>query len=106
MTERKLAGRRLILRYCPKKATRDEKAWTKAIEKVKKRFAKGVKGNGRSGRFLQVDQNAVILDEEAIEKDNKFDGFHGVWTSIEDLTPSQVYQYYGELWRMKMAFGA
>ena len=104
VTEHKLAGRRLILRYCPKKATRDEKARKKAIEKVKKRLAKGVKGNGRSGRFLRVDQDAVSLDEAAIEKDKKFDGLHGVWTSIEDLTPSQVYQYYGELWRIEEGF--
>ncbi len=104
VTEHKLDGRRLILRYCPQKATQDEKTRKKAIEKVKKRFAKGVKGNGRSGRFLRVDQDAVSLDEAAIEKDKKFDGLHGVWTSIEDLTPSQVCQYYGELWRIEEGF--
>ncbi len=104
VTEHTLAGRRLILRYCPKKATKDAHARQKAIEKVKKRLAQGVKGHGRSGRFLKVDQDSVRLDEAAIEHDKKFDGLHGVWTSMEDLPPAQVYQHYGELWRIEEGF--
>ena len=104
VTEHTLAGRRLILRYCPKKAAKDAHAREKAITKVKKRLAQGVKGYGRSGRFLKVDQDSVRLDEAAIEHDKTFDGLHGVWTSMEELSPAQVYQHYGELWRIEEGF--
>ena len=98
------AGRRLILRYCPKKAAKDAHARQKAITKVKKRLAQGVKEYGRSGRFLKVDQDSVRLDEAAIENDKTFDGLHGVWTSMKDLPPAQVYRHYGELWRIEEGF--
>ncbi len=104
VTEHKLGGRRLILRYCPKKAARDVHSREKAIEKVKNRLKQGVKGTGRSGRFLKVKQDGVSLDQAAIVRDEKFDGLHGVWTSLEDLTPEQVYQHYGELWRIEEGF--
>ncbi len=97
--EHKLAGRRLILRYCPKKAARDVKLRDKAIENVRNRE---VKGTGRAGRFLHREQDGVT--EAAIEKDKKFDGLHGVWTSLEDPSPERIYQYYGELWRIEEGF--
>ena len=99
-----LGGRRLILRYCPKKAARDAHKREDAIEKVKKRLAAGVKGKGKGGRFLKVEQDAVSLDEEAIAKDRKFDGLHGVWTSLQSLTPQEIYAHYGELWRIEEGF--
>ncbi len=49
----------------------------------------GAGRQGSSGRFL--DQGAVSLNEEAIEKDQAFDGLHGLWTSLETLAPQEVY---------------
>ncbi len=71
----------------------------KAIENVKNQ---GVKGTGRAGRFLHIEQDGVT--EAAIEKGKKFDGLHGVWTSLEDPSPERIYQYYGELWRIEEGF--
>ncbi len=102
--EHQLGGRRLILRFCPKKAARDQHLREKAIEKVKHRLKQGVKGPGRTGRFLSVKQDGVRLDHAAIEKDKKFDGLHGVWTSLEKLPPEKIYQHYGELWRIEEGF--
>ena len=102
--EPKLGGRRLILRYCPKKAARDVHAREKAVEKAKKRLSAGVKGVGKSGRFLKVKPDGVRLNEEAIAQDERFDGLHGVWTSLEDMNPAQVYAHYGELWRIEEGF--
>ncbi|MXW15576.1 MAG: IS1634 family transposase [Rhodothermaceae bacterium] len=104
VTEHTLGGRRLILRYCPKKAARDVHKRDQAVEKVKKRLAQGVKGVGRSGRFLKVDPQGVRLDEAAIARDQNYDGLHGVWTSLTDLSPEQVYHHYGELWRIEEGF--
>lgn len=101
---RSMGTRRLILRYCPKKAARDAHKREEAIEKVKKRLTAGVKGRGKGGRFLKVDKDAVSLDEAAITRDSKFDGLHGIWTSLQELTPQQVYAHYGELWRIEEGF--
>lgn len=104
VTEHTLGGRRLILRYCPKKAARDVHSRNKAVEKVKKRLKQAVKGTGKSGRFLKVKQDGVSLDQDAIARDRKYDGLHGVWTSLAELPPGQVYQHYGELWRIEEGF--
>ncbi|MDE2645494.1 MAG: IS1634 family transposase [Bacteroidota bacterium] len=104
VSEHTLGGRRLILRYCPKKAARDVHKRELAVEKVKTRLAQGVKGTGRSGRFLKVDPEGVRLDEAAIARDENYDGLHGIWTSLKDLTPEQVYHHYGELWRIEEGF--
>ena len=69
--EHTLGGRRLILRYCPQKAKRDRHKREQAVEKVKKRRAQGVKGIGRTGRFLKVNPDGVQLDEAAMTKDEK-----------------------------------
>ena len=102
--EHTLGGRRLILRYCPKKAKRDVCKREEAVKKVKKRLVQGVKGVGRTGRFLKVDPDGVQLDEAAIAKDEKYDGLHGVWTSLKKLPCERVYHYYGELWRIEEGF--
>ena len=65
VAERRLGGRRLVLRCCPKKAAKDVHDRQKAVEKAKLNLPQGVKGKGRSGR---LDQGAVSLNEEAIEK--------------------------------------
>ncbi|MXW31856.1 MAG: IS1634 family transposase [Rhodothermaceae bacterium] len=104
VAEHTLGGRRLILRYCPKKAVRDVHKREQAVEKVKKRLTRGVKGTGRSGRFLKVDPEGVRLDKAAIARDENYDGLHGVWTSLKDMTPEQVYTHYGELWRIEEGF--
>ena len=63
---------------------------TRPWSKVKKRLKQAVKGTGQSGRFLKVRQDGVSLDKVAIARDEKYDALHGVWTSLEDLSPEQV----------------
>ena len=86
--DRMVAERRLVLRTCPKKAAKDAHDRERALEKARLNLAQGVKGKGGSGRFL--DQGAVSLNEEAIEKDQAFGGLHGLYTSLETLAPQEV----------------
>ena len=104
VAECRLGGRRLVLRYCPKKAAKDAHERDDAIEKAKKRLAQGIKGRGKGGRFLKVQKGAVSLNKEAIRKDRRFDGLHGIWTSLEAASPQEVYGHYGELWRIEEGF--
>ena len=86
----RVGGRRLIVRHGPRKAARDAHKRADALAKAKKRWADGVKGQGKAGRFLKVDQDAVRLNEDALRKDKQFDGLQGVWTSLEAEEPQQV----------------
>ncbi len=91
VAERHMGGHRLVLRYHPENAAKDAHDREQAMEKAKQRPAQDVKGKSKSGRFLKVDQGAVSLNKEAIEKDQAFDGLHGQWSSAETLTPQDVY---------------
>ena len=106
ITEVGLQGRRLVLRHSGKKAAKDAHDRDKAIERLTKRLAAGIKGKGRSGRFIKVNQDALSLDEAAIARDKVFDGLHGVWTSLsaEHLPARHVYRHYRELWRIEEGF--
>lgn len=99
-----VGGRRLVLRHCGKRARKDSVDREKVLEKLGKRLEGGIKGNGRRGRFLKIESGAVSIDEEAVERDKKFDGLHGVWTSLERESAEEVYRHYGELWRIEEGF--
>lgn len=101
-----IGGRRLVLRHCAKRARKDALDREAAVEKARKRLCEGIKGSGRRGRYLKVEKGAVSINEEAIRRDERFDGLHGVWTSleVEGHSAEEVYRYYGELWRIEESF--
>lgn len=101
-----MGGRRLVLRRCAKRARKDALDHEAAVEKARKRLGEGIKGSGRRGRYLKVEAGAVSINEEAIRRDEQFDGLHGVWTSLDRdrYSAEEVYGYYGELWRIEESF--
>ena len=104
VTEVSIGGRRLVLRYCPKRAAKDAHERERAVEKAKKRLASGVKGTDRSNRFLKVRRDAIELNQEAIDKDRRLEGLHGVWTSLTETSGPDVYAQYGALWQIEEGF--
>ncbi len=98
-----LAGRRLVLRYSPKKARKDRADRATALLAAKKRLGDAVKGKGRAARYLTVDKGAVRLDPQRVAEDALFDGLHGVWTSLPD-PPAVIRAHYAELWRIEHGF--
>ena len=103
--ELKVEGRRLIVSFCPKRARKDAADRQKAVDKAKERITQTLKGNGRRARFIKVDRDGVCINEEAILLDEKFDGLHAVWTSLDKTrSPRDVYEHYGELWRIEESF--
>ncbi len=101
-----VGGRRLVLRHCEKRARKDSQDREEALKKLERRIAGGIKGNGRRGRFIKVEAGAVSVDTEAVERDEKFDGPHGVWTSLpaDKYDASRIYDCYGELWKIEEGF--
>ena len=65
VAERRMGGRRLVLRYCPKKAAKDGHERADAVEKAKKRLAMRHQGPVAQGRrFLKVQKGTVSLNQE------------------------------------------
>ena len=103
--ELEVEGRRLVVSWCPKRARKDAADRERAVDKARERISQTLKGNGRRARFIKVDRDGVSVNEEAILRDEKFDGLHGVWTSLgKEHTPRGVYEHYGELWRIEESF--
>ena len=98
-----LRGLRLVLRYCPKKAERDAWLRAKAVKQAKKREGSGAKGKGRAARYLRVRRDAVRFDPDLVDRDARFDGLHGVFTSLAD-PPEEIRAHYGGLWRIEQGF--
>jgi len=98
-----LAGRRLIVRYSAAKARRDAHTRKKAVARAKRRLGSAVKGRGRDARYLTVASGAVALDHKAIERDELFDGLHGVLTNL-DSSAQKVRSFYAQLWQIEHGF--
>ena len=88
LREHRIAGRRLILRYCPAYAARALRKRQEQVDKAKEKLAK----------------NEASLNYEAIAKEAQFDGLHGIFTSLKAETPQEIYRRYGELWRIENSF--
>ena len=97
-----LDGRRLVVRYCPKKALKDAAQRARIVSKLRARLPTKVGGQRR--RYLQVKKDAVSINEQAIVDDARLDGMHAVWTSLNDVAVVQVRQYYAQLWRIEQGF--
>ena len=104
VTEVTIGHRRLILRYCPKRAAKEAHERDKAVSEARRRLAAQVKGSGRAGRFLKVDRNAIKLNEAAIKRDEQLEGLHGVWTSLKETSCKEVYARYRGLWQIEEGF--
>ena len=99
-----LNGRRLVVRYCPKKALKDAAQRARIVSKLRARLPTKVAYSLRLGRYLQVKKDAVSINEQAIVDDARLDGMHAVWTSLNDVAVVQVRQYYAQLWRIEQGF--
>lgn len=99
----------LIITYCAKRAKKDRIDRQRLIRKAKLLLEnKGkIKSSGKRGgkRYLKetVDVDWV-LDEEAISKDELFDGYYALQTSAENLSPREVLNIYSDLWKIEESF--
>lgn len=106
IADMEVGGRRLVLRHCEKRARKDAIDREEAVKKLERSIARGIKGGGRRGRFVKIEEGALSIDAKAVRKDEKFDGLHGVWTSLDKDTHDahKVYEHYGELWKIEHGF--
>ena len=107
-------GRRLVLSYSPKLASKQRSDRAKLIDKLQKKLGKSGKGvgnligNSKYRKWVKVDDAEVAkLDIEAIEaQESRLNGVRGIYTSLskEASLASAIKARYSELWRIEHGF--
>ena len=107
-------GRRLVLSYSPKLASKQRSDRAKMIDKLQKKLGKSGKGvgnlisNSKYRKWINVDDAKVAdIDIEAIEaQESRLDGVRGIFTSLgtETSQASTIKARYAELWRIEHGF--
>lgn len=98
-----MQGRRLVVRHCPRRARKNAFDRGRALERARKRLTSTVEGSGRAGRFIKVERGTLSINDEAIRRDARFDGLHGLWSSLDE-PPRQIRDRHAELWRIEHGF--
>jgi len=101
----------LVVTYSSKRAKKDKSDRERLIEKAKRLLEnKGqIKTTNKRGgkKFLKEIQEKSsdwILDEEAIAKDERFDGYYGIQTDKKEMKPEEIISAYHNLWRIEESF--
>ena len=98
--------RRYVVCRNPVEVKKDAAARGTLLAKLEAALAhspKSVIGNKGFARFLRVNKDAVAIDPEAIERDQRLDGKFVLRTSTE-LPAAEVALAYKSLWRVERAF--
>ena len=57
------------------------------------------------GRFLRIEGGGrVVLVDEKIAQDARWDGLHGVRTSVRQLPAAEIFHAYRGLWQVEQTF--
>jgi transposase len=101
---------KLVITYSSKRAAKDEQDRKRLIEKAEKLLhdpGKIKASNKRGGkRFIRhkSENDQFFLDEEAIAKDKRFDGYYAIQSSRSDLDAQSVLAAYHTLWKIEESF--
>jgi len=100
---------KLIITYSSKRARKDRADRERLIQKAEallKDQAKIKAGNKRGGRkyLKNSGEEAWYLDQEAIARDEQFDGYYGIQTNEKDLDPRDALEAYHTLWKIEDSF--
>ncbi len=102
-------NRRIVVSYSRKRARKDARDRKRAIVKLMAKLdssksAKSHLSNHGYRKYLKVEgASKVVLDQDKISLDAKWDGLHGVVTN-SGLDPVDTLKKYNELWNVEAAF--
>lgn len=102
-------GERLVLGYSEQRAKKDAHNRDKGIERLRKAYGSGVLTkasiNKRGyNKFLSISKDVqVVINEQEIENDARWDGLKGYVTNT-DLDAEKVVAQYHSLWYVERAF--
>jgi transposase len=102
---------RLIVSYKSSRALKDQKERQTLLNKIEKTLGKKKANphklitNSAVKKFVTKDENAVVMvDENKIAHDAKWDGLHGIITNIRDDIPESLIARYAKLWVIEESF--
>ena len=53
-------------------------------------------------KYIKVEVNNAILNKTRIELDAMWDGYYGLETNNDDLSPEAILERYKDLWRIEL----
>ena len=103
-------NRRLIVTYSKSRAEKDRLDREKALERLKRKLEKSknpvsLLNNYGYKKFLQIEGNSrLVINEEKLAREERWDGLHGVITNRKDLPAQEVISQYHGLWQVEESF--
>lgn len=97
----------LITTYSDKRARKNAKDRERLVQKAKDLLVTPslIKNKKGAKRFVDYQiEDQPVLNQEAIEKDARFDGFYGILASNDSLKPGEIIEQYHQLWRIEECF--
>jgi len=101
---------KLIITYSDKRARKDRADRQRLLDKANHLLANKalIKSSNKRGgkKYLKEQGEKVdwILDDKAVTKDEKFDGYYGIQTSDVNLSVEKVLDAYHTLWKIEESF--
>lgn len=100
---------KLIITYSSTRAKKDREDRKRLLEKAQlllENQSQITASNKRGGKkYLQnTSKETWYLDEEALIRDEKFDGYYGIQTSEQDIKPPDALAAYHTLWKIEESF--
>ena len=102
--------KRLIISYRDARAKKDKIDRERSIDKAKGKLEKvknpiNLLNNYGYKKFLKITKETeIVLDEDKVALESRWDGLHGVITNITGLDPKIIYQHYRGLWQVEEVF--
>ncbi|HOQ51962.1 MAG TPA: IS1634 family transposase, partial [Candidatus Atribacteria bacterium] len=100
---------KLIITYSSTRAKKDREDRERLREKAQlllENQSQITASNKRGGKkyLKNTSQETWYLDEEALHRDERFDGYYGIETSEQDIKPQDALEAYHTLWKIEESF--
>lgn len=105
-----LNRRRLIVTYTATRARKDRTDRERMVEKMEKRIGKGkdaraLISNQGYKKFTKTEGDGrLVIDQEKLEKEELWDGFHGIITNMQNEEAGELLSHYRRLWVIEESF--
>lgn len=102
--------RKLIVTHSDKRAVKDSNDRTKAIESLKQKLEnsqnpKKLVSNYGYQKYIRMDGDVkVAIDQQKIDKEALWDGLHGIFSNIGNLSAQDIITQYHGLWQVEESF--
>jgi len=101
----------LIVTYSSRRARKDKSDRERLVEKAQRllQSQSSIKASNKRGgkKFLKETADSQVsweLDQAAIEKDARFDGYYGIQTNAKKLTVNAILAAHHTLWKIEESF--